>query len=62
MSGKLDKCPSCEYVLLERTTYCPFCGEQLTSPPWKKVGAWVLLILITYGLVKCHVKMLDGLF
>jgi len=33
----------------------------LTYPLWKKAGAWILLILIGYGLIRCHVQMLDGL-
>jgi hypothetical protein len=61
MSGKeLEKCPNCDYVLIDRSTFCPFCGVQLTHPPWKKVGAWILLLLIGYGMVKCHTQLLDG--
>jgi RNA polymerase subunit RPABC4/transcription elongation factor Spt4 len=56
----LEKCPHCEYILVERTTYCPFCGTQLTHPAWKKAVAWVFLILIVYGMVKCHIRLLDG--
>lgn len=59
--GNLVKCPHCEYILLERTTYCPFCGLQLTHPWWRKAGAWLLLMLIGWVLIKCHVRMLDGL-
>ena len=58
---ELESCPNCHYTLLERSTYCPYCGVQLTHPRWKKMGAWVLLIVIVYGLVRCHVRMLDGL-
>ncbi len=58
---ELESCPNCRYTLIERSTYCPYCGTQLTHPPWKKMGAWILLILIGYGLVTCHVRMLDGL-
>lgn len=59
-SSELEKCPQCDYILLERTTYCPVCGAQLTQPIWKKTGAWVLLILIIYAMIKCHVRILDG--
>lgn len=58
---KLESCPNCHYTLLERSTNCPYCGIQLTYSPWKKLAAWLLLILIGYGLVDCHVRMLDGL-
>ena len=58
--SELKKCPQCDYILLERTTYCPVCGTQLTQPMWKKAGAWVLLFLIVYALIKCHVRILDG--
>ncbi len=57
----LESCPNCHYALLDRSTYCPYCGTQLTYPVWKKLGAWILLILIGYGLLRCHVQMLDGL-
>jgi len=57
----LESCPNCHYTLLERNTYCPYCGTQLTYPLWKKLGAWILLVLIGYGLLRCHVQMLDGL-
>ena len=55
-----EACPSCRYTLKRRSTYCPYCGVQLTHPPWKKVGAWILLVLIVYGLVQCHLRLLDG--
>lgn len=58
--GNLAKCPHCEYILLERTAYCPFCGVQLTHPWWKKAGAWLGLMLIAWILFKCSVRMLDG--
>ena len=58
---KLESCPNCHYALLERSTYCPYCGIQLTYPMWKKLAAWALLILIGYGLVDCHLRMLKGL-
>ncbi len=60
-SIELESCPNCRYTLIERSTYCPYCGIQLTHPLWKKLGAWILLLLIGYGLVTCHVRMLDGL-
>lgn len=59
-AAKLEKCPNCEYILVDRSTYCPYCGTQLTYPLWKKLGAWVLLILIAYGLVRCNIRLLDG--
>ena len=58
--ANLESCPNCHYVLIERSTYCPHCGLQLTHTPWKKMGAWILLILIGYGLVRCHLEMLKG--
>lgn len=59
-SQDLEKCPHCDYILIDRTTYCPFCGTQVTYPVWQKAGAWVLLIFVVYILVKCHVRVLDG--
>ena len=56
----LEACPECRYTLSRRSTWCPYCGVQLTHPPWKKVGAWILLVLIVYGLVQCHLRLLDG--
>ncbi|MFQ5738549.1 MAG: hypothetical protein ACE5JX_06015 [Acidobacteriota bacterium] len=56
----MESCPNCNYLLIERSSHCPFCGFQLTHPLWKKVGAWVLLGLIGYGLIKCHVEMMNG--
>ncbi|UCF36824.1 MAG: hypothetical protein JSU96_18765 [Acidobacteriota bacterium] len=56
----LEKCPNCQYVFLEKVSRCPYCGEWITYPGWMKAGAWILLILIVYGLIKCHVRMLDG--
>lgn len=61
-SNSLEKCPHCGYILLERSTYCPYCGTQLTHQPWKKAGAWILLILIIYGFVKCNLRLLDGFY
>ena len=58
--SRLEKCPHCEYILLERSVYCPYCGNQLTHPVWKKLGAWVLLVLIGYGMIKCSIRLLDG--
>jgi|GEM_PF-1733258 len=57
-----ETCPECGYVSPERTVRCPNCGHPLSHPAWKRIGAFLLLLLIGYGLVKCHVKMLDGLF
>lgn len=59
-ANRMEVCPGCKYTLLKRATYCPYCGVQLTHPLWKKVGAGMLLILIGYGLVNCHLRMLDG--
>jgi len=56
----LEKCPHCDYILIDKTTYCPYCGIQRTHPVWKKTGAWILLIFTIYVLVKCHVRILDG--
>jgi len=57
-----ETCPECGYVSPELTVKCPHCGYQLTHPHWKRIGALILLILIAYGLVKCHIKMLDGFY
>ena len=59
-SQELEKCPHCDYILIDRTTYCPYCGTQVAEPIWKKAGAWVLLVFLVYVLVKCHVRILDG--
>ena len=56
----MEKCPHCEYILIDRSVYCPYCGTQLTYPVWKKFGAWLLLILIGYALIKCNIRLLDG--
>ncbi len=56
----METCSNCRVTLASRPTYCPYCGFQLTHPLWKKVGAWILLILVGYGLVKCHLRLLDG--
>jgi len=58
---KLETCPNCNYTSFERSTYCPVCGMQLTYPLWKKIGAWVLLILIGYGWVRCNLRFMGGL-
>lgn len=34
---------------------------QLRHPLWKKIGAWVLLVLIGYGWVRCNLKFMGGL-
>lgn len=56
----METCPNCNYMLARRSANCPYCGFQLTHPLWKKVGAWILLVIIAYGLVKCHLRLLDG--
>lgn len=61
MSKSLESCPNCRFQLLERTANCPYCGFPLTHPTWKKIGAWVLLLLIVWGLVKCHMAFFDEL-
>ena len=53
-------CPRCNFALIESSSTCQYCGFQITHPTWKKVGAWILLILITYGLIKCHLRLLEG--
>ncbi|MFB3904920.1 MAG: hypothetical protein ACE15E_15825 [Acidobacteriota bacterium] len=58
---RLESCPNCNYISFGRRTYCPVCGMQLTYPLWKKIGAWVLLILIAYGWVRCNLKFMGGL-
>lgn len=60
MAG-LHKCPNCEYLLTERPTYCPYCGQQLTHSPLKKLGALVLLIFVVYGLIQCNLRIMEGL-
>ncbi len=60
MSRELEVCPECQYTLIEKATYCPHCGYQLTAPVWKKVAAWFILILIVWGLVKCHIRLFQG--
>jgi hypothetical protein len=60
MSENLDVCPNCGFTLLQRRAYCPYCGAQIGIPFWKKVAAWFLLVLIGYGLVYCHLRLLDG--
>ncbi len=61
MPRDLEVCSNCRFTLIERSTYCPHCGAQLTQPSWKKAGAWILLILIVWGLAKCHYRILQGL-
>ncbi len=56
----MDFCPNCNYSVLPGTVHCPQCGYQLTHPRWKKIGAWILLVVIAYGLVKCHLRLLEG--
>ena len=47
-------------MLLERTTVCPYCGTPLTHPLWKKAVAWIFLLLIVYGLARCHLQLMEG--
>lgn len=58
--GNLETCPGCKYFVIERTTYCPHCGTQLTHPAWKRAGAWILLVLIGYALIRCNLRIMDG--
>ena len=60
MREQLETCPHCHYTLIKRTTYCPYCGTQLTHPLWKKIGAWLLLIAIAYAFIKCNVRLMEG--
>ncbi|HUG44855.1 MAG TPA: hypothetical protein VMN76_11515 [Acidobacteriota bacterium] len=60
MAG-LQKCPNCEFLLAERPTHCPYCGQQLTHSPMIKLGAWVLLIFVVYGLIQCNLRIMEGL-
>ncbi|MEE8586164.1 MAG: hypothetical protein V3T83_15075 [Acidobacteriota bacterium] len=60
MSPELEACPECQYTLIEKSTYCPYCGFQLTHPTWKKAAAWFILILIVWGLVTCNVRLFQG--
>lgn len=61
LAASMETCSNCGVSWANRKTYCPYCGCQLTHPVWKKAGAWVLLIMIIYGLVSCHLRLLDGL-
>ena len=54
-------CRNCDYTVPDRSARCPYCGYQLTNPLWKKAGAWVLLVLIVWGLVKCNLRLMEGL-
>jgi hypothetical protein len=60
MPEALEVCPNCGFTLLERRAYCPHCGAQIGHPFWKKLAAWLLLVLIGYALVTCHLRLLDG--
>ena len=57
----MEVCGNCNYTVPDGTPKCPYCGYQLTHPLWKKVGAWVLLILGSYGFVKCNLRWMQGL-
>jgi len=59
-TAEFEICPHCNYALIGQTSRCQYCGFQITYPLWKKFGAWILLILITYGLIKCHLRLIDG--
>jgi hypothetical protein len=60
MPENMEVCPNCGYTLLEKRAYCPYCGAQIGHPFWKKIAAWLLLVLIGYGLVTCHLRLMDG--
>ncbi len=55
-----EVCSNCRMTQARRTAYCPYCGFRLTHPWWKKLGAWILLGLICYGLVDCHLRLING--
>ncbi len=57
----MEVCRNCDYAVPDRSARCPYCGYQLTNPLWKKVGAWLLLVLIAWGLVKCNLRLMQGL-
>lgn len=55
-----EACPQCHFVQLEQRSRCPYCGFQLATPRWKKAGAWLLLLIIVYIMVRCHLRLLEG--
>ena len=57
----MEVCRNCDYTVPDRMAKCPYCGCQLTHPLWKKAGAWVLLLLIGYGFVRCNLRLMQGL-
>ena len=57
----MEVCRNCDYTVPDRMAKCPYCGYQLTHPLWKKAGAWVLLLLIGYGFVRCNLRLMQGL-
>ncbi|HOM99883.1 MAG TPA: hypothetical protein PLM33_06465 [Acidobacteriota bacterium] len=57
---RLPSCPECGFVVLERPPSCPYCGARLTAPGWKKALAWLLLVLIGYGLARCALRLTEG--
>ena len=57
----MEVCRNCDYTVPDRTAKCPYCGYRLTHPLWKKAGAWVLLVLIGYGFVRCNLQFMQGL-
>ncbi|HSR53195.1 MAG TPA: zinc-ribbon domain-containing protein [Acidobacteriota bacterium] len=61
MAEELESCPECRYTLLERSTYCPHCGAQLTFTAWQKAAAWFVLILFIWGLARCNLEMFQRL-
>ncbi len=61
MAEKLAACPNCKYMLVENPSYCPFCGIQLRHPAWKRAGAWVILVMLLWGLARCHIELFKGL-
>ena len=65
MGHELESCPECKFQLVENYVYCPFCGIQLRQPTWKRIIAAFFLVVIVYGLIKCNLRIsegLDGLF
>ena len=57
----MEVCRNCHYTVPDKTARCPYCAYQLTYPLWKKAGAWVLLVAIGYGFVRCNLRFMQGL-
>ena len=59
----MEVCKNCDYTVPVKSECCPNCGQPMEerSSGWKKAGAWILLIVIMYGFVRCNLKMMQGL-